>query len=176
MTKVVNHSGQRGKIGAGCLITILVVVALAAGGGYLAFQKGMEMMAEQASDAIRDDPSIKEHIGEIESLEVDLKATSALKQKTGEEKAVFVFEIVGSKGKGRVAVTMAKEPKPGGIFTAATLTMEDGQSYPLEVKIAAPAETPAPGSTPAEDPAGGKTAGEKSVKSSDASKPEPATK
>lgn len=160
-----NHSRQSGKIGMGCLITVLIVVALAAGGGYLAYNKFRDMMAEQLLAAVKDDPAIKEHLGEVQSFEVDMAATGlqteAVKKagKLPKDHTVFVFQIVGSKGKGSVAVTMGPEDvaaamdsshEGGATFAGATLTMAGGQVYELKPKPGAPVSVP--GDSPVEKP------------------------
>jgi len=155
------------------------VVALAAGGGYLAYNKFRDMMGEEILAAVKSDPAIVEHIGDVQSFDLDMAATGqeteALKEKNElpEDSTVFVFQIVGSKGKGSLAVIMGPDDvaaamdskrEGGATFSAASLTMDGGQVYPLEPRLpkpkAVPADTPVekppaavPGDKPAEAPA-----------------------
>jgi hypothetical protein len=117
---------ESGKIGAGCLITVVVVIAVLAGGGYWAFKAGTGMLAEQTKVAVRDNPVILEHIGNIEDITLDLKATAA----AGEEE-FMVFQLKGSKGSGELKVNIKQVSDEAVAISQGTLRMEDGKTYEL---------------------------------------------
>ena len=164
MTQVTNFKGQHGGAAKGCLIAAVILILLAVGGGWLMWNKVTGMMGEELTAAIKDDPAILEHIGTIDEIKLDLMATGKRpeNQDTGSDgdDAVMVFDITGSKGKGRlVAKIDGKAAEDSGeMFESVTLEMGGGKSYPISIKGKAPAATPekAPEAAPekAPEPAG----------------------
>ena len=67
-------------------------------------------------------PVIQEHIGEIETLKISWMATGEA------EDDALVFQIAGTKGKGRVTVVLDDETNS---IRSGTLQMDTGEEYDL---------------------------------------------
>ena len=120
----------------GCLLIGLVGLLVCCGGGYFLFSAGMSISGEALTAQIQDDPSIREHIGEIESASFSFSGTMEEAQSAQAEggQPGAVFEIEGSKGSGRLIIS-----DNGGDGTA-TLKLPDGSTYP----VASPIRTASP--------------------------------
>ena len=133
---------QRGGIGRGCLISIIVVVVLVIGGGVGLYFWGTGYVEDQAKIAVQDDPVLKEHIGEIEEIDLNLQATGTASGKQDEDaeekRTVLVFDLVGSKGSGQLTVAMGQGEKDGMAFSDGSITMSDGKKFDLELPKTAP--------------------------------------
>lgn len=114
-----------GGIGVLCLVLCLGCAGFMAYG----FSWLGTAAAEQIKPALRADPVVQEHIGEISSLSTDWVATSEEVQRAKREggQRRIVFEIEGSKGKG----TIIGAPKDNGNRLNGELRMSTGETYPL---------------------------------------------
>ncbi len=134
-------SGQtpKTKSGKGCLIGCgiagILGLLLCCGGGVFMVQFGVSALADQLERQIAGDPAIVEHIGDIESLEVNWSATIEEAQKTGDQDSGLIFEIKGSKGSGQFLV---KQDKGGEGIDMATLILPDGTRIPVNLGSGAP--------------------------------------
>jgi hypothetical protein len=122
--------------GLGCLGLLLVLVC--AGFGWF----GLKMVKDQAQVALQQNPVIQEHIGEIESIEMNVIAAGAQGGAAGGGGA-FVFDLVGSKGSGQAAVEL--DTTAGVALRRGTLTIA-GETFELV------AEGELPALPPEEDP------------------------
>jgi hypothetical protein len=158
MTQVVNFKGQHGGAAKGCLIAAIILILLAAGGGWLMWNKVTGMMGEELTRAIQDDPAIQEHIGTIEEAKLNLMATGKRPENQNKgsdgKQTVMVFDVQGSKGKGRVIAQIDGGASEGSaeMFQSATLDMGGGKTYPISVNGKAPAPEQAPAPTPESAP------------------------
>ena len=84
--------------GSTVLLIVLGVVVLLVAVGAVAWL-GLDLIAEQVKADIEDNPVIVEHIGRIESIELDLLASG---DTPGDD--TFVFELKGTKGNGVLTV------------------------------------------------------------------------
>jgi hypothetical protein len=104
------------------------IVVLVCGGscaGLFIFGKGVA--EEEIAAQLRDNPKFREHIGELQSVKIDLVASGA------EDKSdVFVYRVEGTKGKGRVTIRESTDDDWNTIVEEATLRLSDG----TEVQIA----------------------------------------
>ena len=128
--------------------TVGVLVVLAAlvccGGGYFVWQFGSEALARSVREDLQGNPVIEEHIGEIESVQMNLQATAQEQENVPNS---ITFDIEGTQGEGRLVVL--QQAGAEGTISSAVLVLPDGtrhQVLPLEGE---PAETP---ETPAETP------------------------
>ena len=139
MNRVQNYAGQSGKIGAGCIISIIVVVLLVIGGMTFMFFKGMDMAAEEVRKAVQDDPVIQQHLGEITEIDLNLSATGQAPENQnkgeGDKHSFLVLDVVGTKGEGTLTVKMVQSGEAM-TFSDGKLKMADGQTYDLELPAA----------------------------------------
>ena len=96
---------------------------------------GLGFVNKQVENELRDNPVIVEHIGNIESVKMNLQATAELiqeKQAAGEpvHQNVVVFDIQGDKGEGQVIITTPPGGQPAQ-FNEGTLRMSSGEEYDL---------------------------------------------
>jgi hypothetical protein len=109
----------------------LALVICCGVGGYSAYSFGMNVMAEAIKQEIKDDPQVREHIGEISDMSVNLAKTGEETQKRGTGDNILVFEIKGSNGNGELIVHQAKQPQPGEFFKKIDLRLDSGEEISL---------------------------------------------
>jgi hypothetical protein len=98
------------------------VLLLACGGtctGLLMF--GMNIAEEEIAAQLRDEPKFREHIGELQSLDMDLIASGA-----EDDDEVFVYKVRGSKGSGKVTIHEGEDDDGNTTVEKATLRLSDG--------------------------------------------------
>lgn len=78
-----------GLLAVGALLIALIVIGL--------LMMGWSLFTEQAQTALQQQPDVAEHIGHIQSMDVDLVASSEY-----DDSDTFVFRLSGDRGKGRV--------------------------------------------------------------------------
>ena len=121
----------------GCLIAVVVVLLLSVlvccGGGVALYYFGSEAISELVRSEVENDPAILEHIGEIESFELDISDTAAAGQAAEQpgDPSPLAFQIQGSKGEGQLLV-MPDDTQNGG-FGSATLILSDGRRIPVDM-------------------------------------------
>lgn len=120
----------------GCLIAVVVVLLLSVlvccGGGVALYYFGSEAISELVRSEVENDPAILEHIGEIESFELDISDTAAAGQAAEQpgDPSPLAFQIQGSKGEGQLLV-MPDDTQNG--FGSATLILSDGRRIPVDM-------------------------------------------
>ena len=106
----------------------LLVCCGCAGFGWYAIGLGFTEMEKDVQNRFSNDPVVLEHVGTIESVKGDFKASINTSQERGGDQ-VFVFHVVGSKGKGDI---IGNKPKQGGIsIRNPKLVLPDGQEFDL---------------------------------------------
>ena len=125
MNGTLGRSRESGKIGAGCIITIVVVIVALGVGAFFLFKAGLGIVEEQVKTSIRDNPVILEHVGNITEIKMDMKASAAA---GGDDQ--FVFRLVGSKGKGELTAVVETVGDAQQV-TQGSLRTEDGKTYDL---------------------------------------------
>jgi hypothetical protein len=102
--------------GGGALLLLLCCCSC---GGLFMF--GMNIAEEEIAVQLRDNPKFREHIGELESIEIDMIASSA--QNDAE---VFVYRVRGNKGSGRLTVREGSDAEWNTTIERADLRLPDG--------------------------------------------------
>ncbi|WP_372725529.1 hypothetical protein [Novipirellula sp.] len=112
----------------GIILGVCVVGGLVCcGGAYFMFRMGQGMMADMITQEVAANPVIQEHIGEIQSAELNLAATGEAGQN---EPGTLAFDIVGSKGSGVLEIKQDPSNNGNGIsIRSAELVMPDGTRY-----------------------------------------------
>ena len=114
---------------SGIGILSVITVLACCGGGYGIFYFSMNFIADAVKSDVQDDPSIQQHIGDIESLSINMEETSEVQIDEG--KRTYAFDIEGTKGSGQL---IAKVVEQGGdeIGVESGRLIVDGEEYPLE--------------------------------------------
>jgi hypothetical protein len=109
------------------LLGIGGVLFLCCGGGVVSLAIfGMNVVAAEVADQVRDNPKFREHIGELESLDVDWVATSA---KNDEE--TYVYRAKGDKGSGVLTAKQTEDDDWNEVILEATLRLPDGRQVQI---------------------------------------------
>lgn len=108
---------------AACLLLFVLM------GGLVAWGVGMgwDLFATQAQAALQEQPAVREHIGTINEMHVDLVATGAA---PGAEE--FVFRLQGDRGSGKATANFVSMGAESEIITAGVLELSGGQRFALE--------------------------------------------
>jgi hypothetical protein len=132
--------GQQPRRGSKSWLWILgivggVMLVLCAGCGiasYFAWQGMSSFMGGMVQEQVADDPVIQEHIGDVESVTLNIMATGQEAERNppppGENR--MVFDIKGSKASGQLVGTQVAQPGPGRVLRDMKLRV-GGQEYPL---------------------------------------------
>ncbi|QEG41953.1 Coa1/Tim21 domain-containing protein [Roseimaritima ulvae] len=113
-----------GAIGGVVLLGVLVCC----GGGYALVNLGMNVVAEDIRMQLRDHPTVREHIGEIESIDTAFGASLA-----HEDDDTFVYNVSGDKGDGELTVKSVTGGDGMEDIVSATLRTDDGETYELDL-------------------------------------------
>ena len=98
------------------------VLLMVCGGGCGALVVfGLNVAEEEIIAQLRDNPKLREHIGEIESLDLDIVASGA-----EDDSDVFVYRVKGNKGAGRLTIREGSNDDFDTIVEEATLRLPDG--------------------------------------------------
>ncbi|QEG43638.1 hypothetical protein UC8_56900 [Roseimaritima ulvae] len=109
----------------GILAGLGLLTVLCCGGCFLVAKFGLDAVGTQVAEQVKDDPVIVEHIGNVESVDMEFIKTSQYQQETGDSD-VMVFTIRGDKGSGTL-----KGGKTGPNQMGGFVLEKDGQEYPL---------------------------------------------
>ncbi|MGB7346289.1 MAG: hypothetical protein WBD20_18875 [Pirellulaceae bacterium] len=121
----------------------LLSVMVCCGVGYWGYSKGTQMVADELQGQLTGNAVIEEHIGEINSVSMNLSAVieeAKKQQEAGDQGAPpsMVFDIEGSKGSGRILMNN----EPGGQPSEVELVMADGSRHtiPLDSPLFQPGD------------------------------------
>ena len=104
-----------------------VLLFLCCGGGVVGFAWfGLNIMGEEIANELRDNPKLREHIGELESAEMDIIASGA-----ENDDDTFVYRVKGDKGSGRVTVRQITDENGDEVIEEATLRLPTGENVEL---------------------------------------------
>ena len=95
---------------------------------------GTALFIEQAQAAMQQQPEVVEHIGTIQSLDLDKKAT---RLEAGTD--VYVFDLVGDKGAGRLTVEVITVDSNTEALGHGELELSSGRVIELQGAAASPA-------------------------------------
>lgn len=92
------------------------------------FAFGWSQVGKGLQAQLNADPTATEHLGTVNSATLDIVATGEATEKEGGGQAVMVFQVQGTKGKGRVQARQA----PGNqTFQDAKLVLPSGEEFKL---------------------------------------------
>jgi hypothetical protein len=102
------------------------MLALCCGGGSGLVYFGMSVMAEEIKTKVRDDPALREHIGEIQQFEADMMASIA-----EADDDTYVYHVQGTKGSGELRVKSVTDDNGDEQVVSGTLRLPDGTEVQL---------------------------------------------
>lgn len=130
--QVPEQKSSSGKTVIIILVVLFVVGGLiclgCCGGLYAMFSVGMNEVAGDIEAQISGDPTLREHIGEIESLSVNLIESASY-----DDDETFVYDVRGSKGSGKLVVNSITTFENGEDIQWAELQLDDGRTFTLDV-------------------------------------------
>lgn len=129
----------------GCaVVSGIMMVFLCCGGiGYF----GVNIMNTEVQAELRDNPQIREHLGELSSVQLNM-----FKSMTHDGDDIWVYDLTGSKGKGEITIHQTTNDSGDEEFHSATLRLSDGQTIEIQLKKSnAEAETPPVNEAPVTD-------------------------
>jgi len=88
----------------------------------------MSVVSADIENQLRDHPQIQEHIGAIQSLEVDWAKSMA-----EQDDNIFTYDIRGSKGSGELVVNSETDDEGGEVIRSATLRLSTGETIELQL-------------------------------------------
>lgn len=123
---------QRNR-GRGVLIAVVLGLCVTGmlvccGGGIGLMNFGFSVMAVEVQDELAMTPEFQEHIGSIESFEMNWARSFA-----DEDDDAFVYDIQGSNGSGYVRVEQYTDEFGREVIESAKLTLSDGRSIPVSI-------------------------------------------
>lgn len=93
-------------------------------GGIVYF--GFGVLSTEIANELRDNPTLREHVGEIQSFDVNFVASAA-----EEDEDAYVYEVVGDKGSGTVTVKSITDDEGNEEIIWARLRTPDGTTVEL---------------------------------------------
>ena len=116
----------------GCTAISLLTMLVCCGGGYWIMSFVSGEMSREVQRRLAGNPVVEEHIGEVQSVSLEILETSRQTQKAQEDgkKGVLVFSLEGSKSSGQLRVDQNDSNEPD--FSSALLVMPDGSRYQID--------------------------------------------
>lgn len=104
-----------------------ITLFLCCGGGVVGVVIfGMNIVAEEVATQVRDNPKFREHIGELQSLDVDWVASSA-----HDDEETFVYKARGDKGSGVLTVKQETDDDWNEVIVEASLRLKNGTTVQI---------------------------------------------
>ena len=107
----------------GCIVALVLAVLLSLGIWWV-IGFGSELMEDAVRAELRGNPVIVEHIGEIQSVDLQLMASA---RHSGED--VYGFELQGTKGQGSLDAVIVTAENGGEEVVWAVLKLPDGRNF-----------------------------------------------
>ena len=120
---------QTGRSSTGCWIIGILVAAgllfLVCCGGFAGLMYfGMQVITTSVEEQLAQNPILREHLGQIESFDVDWTRTFA-------DEDTFVYDVRGTEGRGRVTVRHVTGPDGTPQIVDAQLRLPTGEAIDL---------------------------------------------
>jgi hypothetical protein len=116
---------------SGCWIWAIVAGAgflllMCCGGGALLVGFGLQIVTTEIEDQLSGNPILQEHIGEVQSFEMDWSRSFA-----DEDDDTFIYQVQGTKGEGRVTVKHITGEDGNEVILSAQLRLPSGETIDL---------------------------------------------
>jgi hypothetical protein len=102
------------------------MVLLCCGGAFGVIAFGVNLLEAEIKDKLRDNPKLREHIGEIQSLDTDLTASMAV-----DDEDTYRYKVRGTKGSGELTVKQNTDDEGNEVIEEATLRLPDGKTVQI---------------------------------------------
>lgn len=112
----------------------LVAICCGCGGmGYFAFQKGIQQAATAVRPQLQADPAVMEHIGNLDTVSVDMGGLMSEVQKNPQrhQGRNMAFKVKGDKGQGIVIGRLDQQGAGQARIGEGELIMPSGEMFPL---------------------------------------------
>ncbi len=122
----------RRKSSTGCWILAIVLLLggaaalICCGGGLWVMRFGLNMVTTEVEDQLRDNPRLREQVGDVESFEMDW--TRSLRD---QDEDTFVYRVRGTKGTGQVTVRHVTGDDGNEKILSAQLRLPSGETVEL---------------------------------------------
>ncbi len=113
--------------GCGCSAVLLVLCC--GGVTYFGVSKGLGAAGEMLKKEVADNADVKEQLGEITSISMNLMETAQEKQKHNDASNWLVFDAKGTEGDGKF---IAEMPPGSQEFTKIELQTEEGKTFQIK--------------------------------------------
>ncbi len=113
----------------------LVGILVLCGGGIWLMNFGGDILSAEIETQLRDHPQIREHVGEIQSLDINWTRSLA-----NEEEEVFVFDVEGTEAKGEITIESVTNDEGNEEVVWARLRLSSGET--IELDLEQPLEQP----------------------------------
>ncbi len=90
---------------------------------------GFNLMSTEVEVAIRDNPQIREHLGDLQSVELNF-----MKSVADDDDDTWVYNIKGSKGRGELTVKQSTGANGDEVFHNAQLRLSNGQVVDVQIQ------------------------------------------
>lgn len=87
---------------------------------------GMNVLTEEVAGQLRDNPKFREHIGELQTMNIDVTRTTA-----ADDDDTFIYRVKGSKGVGVITVKHITDDEGNEQIVEASLRLPDGQQVQI---------------------------------------------
>ena len=129
-TPVGSPPAKRSSCGCWLLATVLVLVVLSllvcCGGGYFVTRFGLNMVTSEIEDQLRDNPQLRDKIGDVQSFEMDW-----VRSFRDQQNDTFVYRVKGTKGQGEITVRHVTNDAGEEEILSATLRLPNGERVEL---------------------------------------------
>ena len=112
----------------GGLVGFGIMCLVCCGGITMLAKVGLDMVSEDIKRQVREEPTIQENIGEIESMSMNLIASGS-----HDDDETFVYDLKGSLGSGELTVRSITNDSGGESIESASLKTSDGRTFELDL-------------------------------------------
>jgi hypothetical protein len=105
---------------------ILLLVLLCCGGGYGGFVLVANVLSAEIKEMLRDNPTLREHVGELESVELDFFGSMAI-----DDDDTFRYRVKGSKASGELTVKQHTDDDGDEVIEEASLRLPGGEQVQI---------------------------------------------
>ena len=92
----------------------------------------LSMVNDAMQQEVAGHPAIAEHLGEIQSMSMNVNATGEETEKRGGGATVLVYNVKGTKGSGMLLGEQSKNPQPGDMFSKIDLRLDSGEEISIK--------------------------------------------